>query len=104
VRPGRTHGNRCSAEAGHPFMADAGGRLTGRPGAHLQGLEPANPWAVIEWNEAGGPASPAYISTIPSPTRLSRSSTSGSCPGSTRSSDDASSRIFSNAAYIRGRS
>jgi YihY family inner membrane protein len=45
-----------------------------------------------------------YISTIPSPTRLSRSSTSGSCPGSTRSSEDASSRILANAEYIRGRS
>jgi uncharacterized BrkB/YihY/UPF0761 family membrane protein len=45
-----------------------------------------------------------YISTIPSPTFLSRSSTSGSWPGSTSSGDDASSRIFSNAEYIRGRS
>jgi hypothetical protein len=45
-----------------------------------------------------------YSSTIPSPTFLSRSSTRGSCPGSTRSSDEASSRIFANAAYMRGRS
>ena len=52
------------------------------------------------WSRRGG----RYISTIPSPTFWSRSSTSGSCPGSTRSSDDASERILSNAEYMRGRS
>jgi hypothetical protein len=70
VRPGRTHGNRCSGEAGHPFTADAGGRLTGRPGAYRQRLEPADPWAVMEWNEAGGPGEPGLHLDDPVPHAL----------------------------------